>query len=59
MNTLVVSIYCLILVVFVLMGSGWGLTVTSFGNIILALLLLIIFGDNCQYYYLWRKYDRA
>ncbi|WP_125583264.1 hypothetical protein [Levilactobacillus cerevisiae] len=34
MNTLVVSIYCLILVVFVLMGSGWGLTVMSFGNII-------------------------
>lgn len=59
MSTLLNSIILLILVVFILMGSGWQLTVTSFGNIILGLLLLIMFGNNYQYYYLWQKYDRT
>ncbi|WP_143461929.1 hypothetical protein [Levilactobacillus enshiensis] len=59
MNTLFTSICLLMLGVVILMGSDWQLTVSSFGNIILFCLLLIIFGSNCQYYYLWRKYDRA
>ncbi|WP_164504693.1 hypothetical protein [Levilactobacillus huananensis] len=37
----------------------WQLTIRVFSNIILSLLLLILWGTNCQYYYLWRKYDNA
>lgn len=59
MNTLLSSIYALMAIVFVLMGSGWHLTVVLFGNIILGLLLVVIVVSNCQYYYLWHKYDKA
>lgn len=59
LNTFITGICLLMLVVFILMGSGWQLTVSRFGNIILCYLLLMMFGSNCQYYYLWRKYDRA
>jgi len=58
MTTLIYSIYGLIIVVFLLMAD-WGLTIQTFGDIILTLLLLVLFSSNCQYYYLWRKYDHA
>ncbi len=59
LNTFITGICLLMLLVFILMDSGWQLTVSRFGNIILCYLLLMMFGSNCQYYYLWRKYDRA
>jgi len=59
MSTLFNCICLLMLTVFILMSTGWQLTVASFGNVILGLLLLIVFGSNCQYYYLWHRYDRA
>ncbi|NLR31920.1 hypothetical protein [Levilactobacillus tujiorum] len=58
MNTLLQGMFLLILVVFVLKSPDWQLTVTTFGNIILGLLLLVMVASNCQYYYLWQKYDR-
>lgn len=59
MNTLLQGMFLLILVVFVLKSPDWQLTVTTFGNIILGLLLLVMVASNCQYYYLWQKYDRG
>ncbi|KRO25696.1 hypothetical protein DY78_GL001147 [Lactiplantibacillus fabifermentans DSM 21115] len=51
MMTFIYAIIGLILVTFSLM-TGWHLTVQSFGNILLVLLLLLLFGTNCQYYFL-------